>query len=101
MIQLSKQGDILTAVLDRQLDAGGVRALQDALRGQLGGVRHLVLDANQADVIDRTGIEYLQLLDEKMLNREDGTFRLVNLGEGLRDLLEAEDWMEFLPEWDQ
>lgn len=100
MIGLSKQGDILTVTMDQQLDSAGIKALRNALSGQLGGVRHLVLDANRADIIDAAGAEYLQLLDEKMLNREDGTFRLVNLGEGLRDLLDTDDWADFLPEWE-
>lgn len=99
MIQLERNGDILTVRMDRPLNAGGVKALQEALRGQWTGVRHLVLDANGSDVIDAEGLRYLQLLDDKMLNMVDGTFRLVHLGEYLQQKMNTDDWSEVLDDF--
>lgn len=98
MIRLNRNGDILTAVMDGPLNAAGVRRLQQALRGQWTGVRHLVVDAGGTDTIDDEGLRYLQLLDEKMLNMVDGTFRLVNIGERLRDRMDTDDWSDVLEE---
>lgn len=94
MIRLDRSGDILTVVMDRPLDSAGAQALQQALRGKMYGVRHLVLDAGGTDVVDEEGLKVLRLLDERMLNVVDGTFRLVNLGDGARDLTQAEDWSD-------
>lgn len=100
MIQLERSGDILTVYMDRPLNADGVKMLQKALRGQWNGVRHLVIDANGTSVIDEEGLQYLQLLDDKMLNTVDGTFRLVHIGERLQDMMAADDWSDVLEDRD-
>ncbi len=82
-----KNGNELTVHLSGELNTLTAPQLAGLLDKELGGVESLILDFKECDYVSSAGLRVL-LGTFKQMKASGGDMRLVNVGEGFRDVLE-------------
>ena len=81
-----KKENELTIALEGKLDTITSPDLEEFLNKELDGVEHLIFDMDKLDYISSAGLRLL-LSACKKIRGEGGTMKLINVGEGVDDVL--------------
>ncbi len=84
----------LTLALEGRLDTSTAPQLERTLKEKLGGVSELTLDFAGLEYISSAGLRVL-LSAQKTMNRQ-GSMKLVNVGEIIREIFEVTGFSDIL-----
>ena len=93
-INKTLEADKLTIAREGRLDTSSSPELEDALDASLNGVKELVLDMSKLDYLSSAGLRVILSAHKRMLAQ--GTFKLCNVGETVRDVLDMTGFADFL-----
>ena len=93
-IHKTLEADKLTIALEGRLDTSSSPELEDALNASLDGVKELVFDMSKLDYLSSAGLRVILSAHKRMLAQ--GTFKLRNVGETVRDVLDMTGFSDFL-----
>ena len=82
-----KNGTELTIQISGELNTLTAPELNALLDRELGGVKSLILDFAECDYVSSAGLRVL-LATFKQMTADNGSMKLTNVGENIRDVLE-------------
>ena len=86
-ISALKEGSKLMVALSGRLDTAAAPGAQKEIMGALGDVKELVYDLENLEYISSAGLRIL-IASLKEMKAKDGTMTLINVSEGVREILD-------------
>jgi anti-sigma B factor antagonist len=93
-INMNKDGDKLTVLLEGRLDTTTAPELETALKGEIEGVKDLVIDLENLEYISSAGLRVL-LASQKIMNKQ-GSMVVIHPNDVINEIFEVTGFCDIL-----